>query len=123
MHIAHRLRSHGAGIGHFADDPGPNPANRPSAVRRGTVRGTSHPNHRSTGVPRITANARKGRPMDKLTYKGEWNEVKGRLKQAYGQLTDDDLIYADGKDDELLGRLQKKLGKAKDEVRRVIERI
>lgn len=61
--------------------------------------------------------------MDELTYKGEWNEVKGRLKQKYGQLTDDDLVYVEGKGDELLGRLQKKLGKAKDEVRAVIDRI
>ena len=49
--------------------------------------------------------------MTKLQFKGGWNEVKGKLKQKYGQLTDNDLAFAEGKDDELLGRLQQKLGK------------
>ena len=61
--------------------------------------------------------------MNKLQMKGSWNEVKGKLKQQYGNLTDDDLAFAEGKDDELLGRLQKKLGKTKDEVRQMIERL
>jgi uncharacterized protein YjbJ (UPF0337 family) len=59
--------------------------------------------------------------MNKLQMKGSWNEIKGKLKQNYGNLTDDDLVFAEGKDDELLGRLQKKLGKTKDEVRSMIE--
>ena len=59
--------------------------------------------------------------MNKLQMKGSWNEIKGKLKQSYGNLTDDDLVFAEGKDDELLGRLQKKLGKTKDEVRSMIE--
>jgi uncharacterized protein YjbJ (UPF0337 family) len=59
--------------------------------------------------------------MNKLQFKGTWNEIKGKLKQSYGNLTDDDLVFAEGKDDELLGRLQKKLGKSKDEVKRMIE--
>jgi uncharacterized protein YjbJ (UPF0337 family) len=54
--------------------------------------------------------------MDKLEIKGKWNEIKGKIKQAHGNLTDDDLKYEDGKDDELLGRLQTKLGKSKDEL-------
>jgi len=54
--------------------------------------------------------------MDKLEVKGDMNEFKGKLKQAHGDLTDDDLEYEDGKDDEFFGRLQKKLGKTKDEV-------
>lgn len=61
--------------------------------------------------------------MNKLQMKGSWNEVKGKLKQQYGNLTDDDLVFAEGKDDELLGRLQKKLGKTKDEVRQMIEKL
>ena len=61
--------------------------------------------------------------MNKLKMKGSWNEIKGKLKQSYGNLTDDDLVFAEGKDDELLGRLQKKLGKTKDEVRSMIERL
>jgi uncharacterized protein YjbJ (UPF0337 family) len=59
--------------------------------------------------------------MNKLRLKGSWNEIKGKLKQSYGNLTDDDLVFAEGKDDELLGRLQKKLGKSKDEVKQMIE--
>jgi uncharacterized protein YjbJ (UPF0337 family) len=61
--------------------------------------------------------------MDKLQFKGSWNEIKGKLKQTYGNLTDDDLVFAEGKEDELLGRLQKKLGKSKDEVRQMIEKV
>jgi uncharacterized protein YjbJ (UPF0337 family) len=52
-----------------------------------------------------------------LQLKGSWNEIKGKLKQKYGQLTDQDLVFAAGKEDELLGRLQKRLGKSKDELR------
>ena len=59
--------------------------------------------------------------MNKLTIKGSWNEVKGKLMQKYAILTDDDLTFAEGKEEELLGRLQQRLGKSKDEVRREIE--
>jgi uncharacterized protein YjbJ (UPF0337 family) len=61
--------------------------------------------------------------MNKLRLKGSWNEVKGKLKQKYGQLTDNDLAFAEGKDEELLGRLQNRLGKSKDELRREIENL
>ncbi|MBT1686667.1 CsbD family protein [Dawidia soli] len=59
--------------------------------------------------------------MTTLDLKGRWNEVKGKLKQKYGELTDDDLAFAEGKEDELLGRLQQKLGKKKEEIRKMIE--
>jgi uncharacterized protein YjbJ (UPF0337 family) len=59
--------------------------------------------------------------MNKLQFKGSWNEMKGKLKQKYAQLTDDDLKYAEGQDEELIGRLQKKLGKSAEEVRRILE--
>ena len=59
--------------------------------------------------------------MTKLELKGGWNAVKGKLKQNYAQLTDDDLTFAEGKDEELLGRLQQKLGKSKEDLRREIE--
>ena len=59
--------------------------------------------------------------MTELQFKGSWNEIKGKLKQKYGELTDDDLTFAEGKEDELLGRLQKRLGKSKEELRREIE--
>ena len=52
----------------------------------------------------------------KLKTKGSWNEVKGKMKQAYADLTDDDLKYEEGKDEELLGRLQTKIGKGRDEL-------
>ena len=48
--------------------------------------------------------------------KGNWNELKGKLKQQYADLTDDDLAYEEGKEDELLGKLQTKLGKTREEV-------
>ena len=59
----------------------------------------------------------------KLNIKGNWNQIKGKLKQKYGQLTDDDLTFAEGKDDELLGRLQTRLGKAKEDLRSEIEAL
>ena len=58
-----------------------------------------------------------------LQLKGNWNEIKGKLKQKYGQLTDDDLAFAEGKEDELLGRLQKRLGRTKDELKAEIEEM
>ena len=54
--------------------------------------------------------------MDKLELKGRWNELKGKVKQAFADLTDDDLRYEEGKEDELYGRLQTKTGKTRDEV-------
>jgi uncharacterized protein YjbJ (UPF0337 family) len=54
--------------------------------------------------------------MDKLELTGKWNELKGKVKQAHADLTDDDLRYEEGKDDELYGRLQQKLGKIRAEV-------
>jgi uncharacterized protein YjbJ (UPF0337 family) len=61
--------------------------------------------------------------MNKLQIKGSWNELKGKIKQQYGNLTDDDLVFSEGKEDELLGRLEKKLGKSKDQVRQMIEKL
>ena len=58
--------------------------------------------------------------MNKLTVEGNWNEIKGKLKQKYGELTDDDLTFAKGKEDEMYGRIQKKLGKTKDEIKKEI---
>jgi uncharacterized protein YjbJ (UPF0337 family) len=58
--------------------------------------------------------------MTKLEFKGSWNEAKGKMKQKYAQLTDDDLAFAEGKEDELLGRLEQKLGKTKEDLRREI---
>jgi uncharacterized protein YjbJ (UPF0337 family) len=56
--------------------------------------------------------------MDNLIVKGTWNTVKGKLKQTYGNLTDDDLKYEEGKEDELLGRLQQKTGRTKDDLKK-----
>jgi len=51
---------------------------------------------------------------------GNWKETKGKLKQQFAMLTDDDLLLVEGKQDELLGRLKAKLGKTKEEVRKLI---
>ncbi|HBX65802.1 MULTISPECIES: CsbD family protein [unclassified Gracilimonas] len=61
--------------------------------------------------------------MNDLTIKGTWNEVKGKLKQKYSELTDDDLAFTEGKEDELLGRLQNKLGKTKDEIKKELAEL
>ena len=61
--------------------------------------------------------------MNKLNIKGNWNEVAGKLKQKYANLTDDDLLFKEGKEEELVGKLQKILGKSKEEIRNLIEKI
>ena len=61
--------------------------------------------------------------LTELKIKGNWDELKGKLKQKFGTLTDNDLIYEKGKEDELLGRLEKKLGKNIDEVKATIEEL
>ena len=58
---------------------------------------------------------------DKL--KGNWNQLKGKAKQQYGHLTDDDLTYQEGKEDEFFGRLQEKLGKTKEEIKAWIDSL
>ena len=55
--------------------------------------------------------------------KGNWNTIKGKLKEEYGQLTDNDLIYREGKEDQLFGNIQKKTGKTKQEIKDFIDGI
>lgn len=59
--------------------------------------------------------------MNTLQLKGNWNIVKGKLKQKYADLTDDDLQYIEGKEDELVGRIQKRTGRSKEEVEEAVE--
>lgn len=59
--------------------------------------------------------------MKNLTeLEGNWNEIKGKLKQKFAMLTDSDLLLLEGKKDEMLGRLQVKLGKTKEELHKLI---
>jgi len=58
--------------------------------------------------------------MENLSLKGRFNEIKGKLKQKFASLTEDDLLYEEGEEDELYGRLQQKLGKTKEEVRELV---
>ncbi|WP_421976285.1 CsbD family protein [Roseivirga seohaensis] len=55
--------------------------------------------------------------------KGNWNQLKGKVKQKYGNLTDDDLTYAEGKEDELIGRIQEKTGESKESVKKFIDSL
>jgi len=61
--------------------------------------------------------------MNTFIIKGNWNEIAGKLKQQFADLTDDDLLFKEGKEEELLGRLQQKLGKTKEELRKLIGKI
>jgi uncharacterized protein YjbJ (UPF0337 family) len=61
--------------------------------------------------------------MNTLTMKGTWKEIAGKLKQQYANLTDDDLLFVEGKEEELLGRLQQKLGTTKEDVRTLIAKL
>lgn len=58
-----------------------------------------------------------------LKMKGNWNEIKGKVKQHWANLTDDDLLYEEGKEDELYGRIQQKTGKTKEEVKHWIDSL
>lgn len=58
-----------------------------------------------------------------LQIKGNWNQVKGKLKQAYGDLTDNDLTFQEGKEDELLGKIQEKTGESKEKIKSFIDSI
>jgi len=60
--------------------------------------------------------------MNKLSFRGSWNEIKGKLKQKYADLTDDDLTFIEGKEDELLGRLQQRTGRTREQLREEIEK-
>jgi len=59
--------------------------------------------------------------MNITELKGNWNELKGKLKKSYAELTDDDLLYEEGHEDELYGKLQQRLGKTKEEVKKLFE--
>lgn len=59
--------------------------------------------------------------MNAQIAKGNWNIVKGRLKQAFAELTDDDLKYVEGKEDELIGRVQKRTGKAREDIEKYFD--
>jgi uncharacterized protein YjbJ (UPF0337 family) len=59
----------------------------------------------------------------KLNLKGNWNVIKGKLKQAYGELTDDDLKYVEGQEDELVGRIQKRIGANAADVQHLLEKF
>lgn len=61
--------------------------------------------------------------MNTFILKGNWNEIAGKLKQQFANLTDDDLLFKEGKEEELLGRLQQKLGKTKEDLRNLISKI
>lgn len=61
--------------------------------------------------------------MNTFTFDGSWNKIKGTLKQKYAQFTDDDLTFVEGKGDELLGRLQEKLGLSKDAVTHMLQEM
>jgi len=59
--------------------------------------------------------------MNKLQLKGNWNVTKGKLKQKWAKLTDDDLRYVEGMEDELIGRIQKRTGETREAVERALE--
>ena len=59
--------------------------------------------------------------MNKLEIKGDWNITKGKLKQKWAMLTDDDLQFVEGKNDELFGRIQKRTGETREAVEKTIK--
>ena len=61
--------------------------------------------------------------MNTPQLKGNWNEQKGKLKQKFAILTDNDLMFAEGKKDEMMGKLQIKLGKSKEEMMKIISEL
>jgi len=61
--------------------------------------------------------------MNTIEVTGNWNKTKGKLKQKFAGLTENDLLFAEGKKDEMIGRLQIKLGKTKEEMQKIIEAL
>ncbi len=61
--------------------------------------------------------------MNTLTVKGDWNIIKGKLKQRWGQISDNDLEYAEGKLDEVIGRIYKATGESREEIGNYISKI
>ncbi len=61
--------------------------------------------------------------MNTTELKGKWNEKKGKLKQKFANLTDDDLLMLEGKEDEMLGKIQVKLGKTKEEMQEILSSL
>lgn len=61
--------------------------------------------------------------MNKHIISGNWEQIKGKLKQKFANLTDNDLLFVEGKEDETLGRIEKKLGKSRDEVEKIIRKL
>lgn len=61
--------------------------------------------------------------MNSTELKGSWNEMKGKLKKKFASLTDDDLLFAEGKKEEMMGKLQIKLGKTKDELQKIMSSL
>lgn len=61
--------------------------------------------------------------MNTTELKGNWDEQKGKLKQKFAALTDNDLLFVEGKKDEMLGKLQIKLGKTKEELHKIIQAL
>ena len=59
--------------------------------------------------------------MNKLQIKGDWNIAKGKIKQKWAKLTDDDLQFVAGQEDELIGRIQKFTGEAREDVERALK--
>ena len=61
--------------------------------------------------------------MNNDQLEGKWKQVKGKFKEKYGELTDDDLKYSEGKFDQMLGRLQEKTGNSKETLKKEIEKL
>ena len=61
--------------------------------------------------------------MNNQELEGKWNQVKGKFKQKYGNVTEEDTTYSEGKFDEMLGRLQEKTGKTKEELKDEIDKL
>lgn len=59
--------------------------------------------------------------MNVLQLKGNWNVIQGKLKQQYAELTDNDLTYVEGKEDEITGRIQRRLGKTREDVEKILD--
>jgi len=61
--------------------------------------------------------------MDSFTIKGNWDEISGKLKQKYANLTDDDLLFVKGKEEELVGRIEKRIGQTREKIRKLISKL
>ena len=71
----------------------------------------------------VSNEIKRRKKMAKIKSKGDWNVLKGKLKQQFAKLTDDNLLFIKGKEEELIGRIQQRIGRTRQDIRDLIDKL